>query len=113
MLEKLLDKKYDEIKQESDLEKKATDIVNILFDGKFDKGRKPYIEHLLYIRDNVNTKNQRIIGLLHDTIEDLNIKKEELIDVGFPENIVDVIEILSRKSKPKEDYNDYIERIIN
>lgn len=113
MLEKLLDKKYDEIKQESDLEKKATDIVNILFDGKFDKGRKPYIEHLLYIRDNVNNENQRIIGLLHDTIEDLNIKKEELIDIGFPENIVDVIEILSRKSKPKEDYNDYIERIIN
>lgn len=113
MLEKILNDQYETIKNEEGLEQKAMQIVNILFAGKLDKGRKPYIEHLLYIMNNVNTKNQKIIALLHDTIEDAKISKEELEQIGFPKEITEVVEILSRKNKPKEDYNDYIERIIN
>ena len=38
--------------------------------------------------------------------------QEELEEIGFPREITDVVQILSRNEKPKEDYNDYIERII-
>ncbi len=113
MLKELLKEKYDEIKKEENLEKKALELVSILFCNKLDKGKKPYMEHLIQVRDSVKTENQKIIALLHDTIEDLKIEKEELEEIGFPNNITESILILSRKSKPKEDYNEYIERIIN
>ena len=112
MLKELLNEKYDEIKKEENLEKKALELVTILFEGKLDKGKKPYMEHLLQLHGSVETENQKIIALLHDTIEDLKIRKEELEEIGFPENITEAVLILSRKSKPKEDYNEYIERII-
>ena len=112
MLKKLLNETYDEIKKEENLEKKALELAKILFADKLDKGKKPYMEHLLQLRDSVETQNQKIIALLHDTIEDLKITKEELEEIGFPKNITETILILSRKSKPKEDYNEYIERII-
>ena len=83
MLKELLNEKYDEIKKEENLEKKALELVTILFAGKLDKGKKPYMEHLLQLRDSVETENQKIIALLHDTIEDLNIKKEELLEKMF------------------------------
>ena len=112
MLKELLKEKYETIKNENNLENKAYMIVSIFFEGKLDKGKKPYMEHLLKLRDSVDEENQKIIALLHDTIEDLKITKEELEEIGFPREITDVVQILSRNEKPKEDYNDYIERII-
>ena len=112
MLKKLLGDKYNIIKNEDNLEEKANQLVNILFVNKLDKGRKPYIDHLLFIKNNVNTDNQKIIGLLHDIIETLKISKGELEEIGFPKNITEVIDILTRKDNPKEDYDEYIKRII-
>ena len=54
MLKKLLGDKYNIIKNEDNLEEKANQLVNILFVNKLDKGRKPYIDHLLFIKNNVN-----------------------------------------------------------
>ena len=113
MLKKLLNDNYDLIKNEENLETKAIELINILFEGKLDKGRKPYINHLLYIKNNVESLDQKLIALLHDTLEIGNIKKEDLESIGFPKNVIDSVEILTRKKKPKEDYNDYIERIIS
>ena len=67
---------------------------------------------MLFIKNNVNTDNQKIIGLLHDIIETLKISKGELEEIGFPKNITEVIDILTRKDNPKEDYDEYIKRII-
>ena len=102
MLKELLKEKYETIKNENNLENKAYMIVSILFEGKLDKGKKPYMEHLLKLRDSVDEENQKIIALLHDTIEDLKITKEELEEIGFPREITDVVQILSRNEKPKE-----------
>ena len=43
MLKELLNEKYDEIKKEENLEKKALELVTILFEGKLDKDKKPYM----------------------------------------------------------------------
>lgn len=112
MLKELLKENYEEIKKINNLEQKAKKMVEILFEGKFDKGGKPYMEHLNYIKNNVETENQKIIALLHDTMEDLNISNKELQEIGFPDYITNVVEILTRNIKPKEDYDHYIERII-
>lgn len=113
MLKKMLDDNYEIIKNENNLEEKALKLVSILFEGKVDKGGKNYIDHLIKVKNLVETSNQKVIALLHDTIENLNIMNDELIEIGFPKYIVDVVSLLSRNHNPKEDYDSYIERIIN
>lgn len=113
MLKKMLYDNYENIKNENNLEEKALKLVSILYEGKIDKVGKNYIEHLIKVKNLIETNNQKVIALLHDIIENLNITEEELIEIGFPKYIVDVVSMLSRKNNPKEDYDDYIERIIN
>lgn len=104
------EEKYEEIKSIDNLIYKALEIVTILFKDDKDKGGFPYIIHLMSVYSSVYTENQKVIALLHDTIEDKGISKEDLLDIGFPINIVDDVVILSR-IKPLE-YVDYIDRIV-
>lgn len=104
------EEKYEEIKNTDNLIYKALEIVTTLFKDDKDKGGLPYIIHLMNVYSGVYTENQKVVALLHDTIEDKNIKDEDLIDIGFPKNIVDDVVVLSR-IKPLE-YVDYIDRII-
>ena len=48
--------------------------------------------------------------MLHDVIEDKKVTKSDLLDIGFPKNIVEDVEMLTRV-KPIE-YNDYIDNLI-
>lgn len=113
MLKKILNENYEKIKNEEDIYTKAHTLVTMLFKEKYDKGNMPYLNHLEVVSGNVKTKVQKVAALLHDTIENIKINEEELIKIGFSKEIVDIVSILTRKSNPKEDYNDYIERIIN
>jgi len=113
MLKELLNEYYEIIKNENSSLEKAAMLVRILFKDKYDKGNLPYIDHLLTVSSSVSTEKQKVAALLHDVIEDINVPEEELIEIGFSKEVVDIVVILTRKSKPKEDYNDYIERIIN
>ena len=48
---------------------------------------------------------------MHDVIEDKNVTSDELLEIGFPKDIVDGILILS---KPKSmDYKKYIDRLVS
>ena len=80
------------------------------FKDKVDKGNNPYMEHLEYVSSHGRNETEKIIGLLHDTLEDTELTKEELLEFGFSKEIVEVIEILTRTKN--KSYNDYIESII-
>ncbi len=108
--EYLLDEKYDELRKSDDLIYKALELSTILFKGSVDKGGHPYALHLLYVYSNVNTKEEKVIALLHDVMEDKKVTKEELLDIGFPLKIVNDVAVLTRV-KPME-YTDYIDNII-
>lgn len=81
-----------------------------LFSGKLDKGGYPYLDHLYEVSNNVTSEDAKIVGLLHDVLEDTETTREDLLEMGYSEFIVSTIEILTRGAK--EDYDDYIERII-
>ncbi len=104
------EEKYEELKNSDNLIYKALEIASILFKNDTDKGGYPYSLHLLYVYQNVDTKEEKVIALLHDVMEDKNISKEELLNVGFPLKIVNDVLILTR-IKPLE-YNDYIDNIV-
>ena len=108
--EYLLDEKYDELRKSDDLIYKALELSTILFKGSVDKGGYPYVLHLLYVYSNVDTKEEKVIALLHDVMEDKKVTKEELLDIGFPLKIVNDFAVLTRV-KPME-YTDYIDNII-
>ena len=89
---------------------KSEELVKKLFEGKFDKGGFPYLVHLHEVSSRVDGEDAKIIGILHDVLEDTDITRDDLIKMGYSEHIVSSIETLTRKKG--EDYNDYIERII-
>ena len=111
MLKKYFDEyKYEELKKSDNLIYKALEISTILFENDLDKGGMPYFLHLEYVYRHVSTIDEKIVALLHDVIEDKKVTKSDLLDIGFPKNIVEDVEMLTRV-KPIE-YNDYIDNLI-
>jgi len=111
MLKKYFDEeKYELIKNSDNLVYKAMEIVSTLFEHDVDKGGMPYILHIIYVYRHVNTIEEKVIALLHDVIEDKKVSGEDLIEIGFPEKIVNDVKVLTRV-KPIE-YKDYIDNII-
>ena len=107
----MLDKEnFEFIKNINDLVKKATMIANIFFKDKKDKGGYPYLGHLQYVSNGFDDTNHKVVGLLHDVIEDTVVSKTILKELGFPDNIINAIDILTRKT---EDYSSYIDSIVN
>ena len=102
--------KYYEICNSDNQIYKALEIVTNLFENDLDKGGMPYILHLLYVYKRVSTEEEKVVGLLHDTLEDKDVTKEDLLEVGFSEKIVNDVVTLTRV-KPIE-YTDYIENMI-
>lgn len=111
MLKKYFDEeKYENIKKSDNLIYKALEIVTTLFENDVDKGGMPYMLHIIYVYKHVNTIEEKVVALMHDVIEDKEVSSKDLLEVGFPEKIVNDIVILTRV-KPI-DYNDYIDNII-
>ena len=69
----------------------------------------PYISHSIEVSAKVNTLIEKIVSLLHDTIEDTDTTREELLRVGFYDFIVDAVCVLSKKEG--EAYDIYIRRV--
>ena len=80
-------------------------------DGQVDKGGNPYILHPLRVMAHVCTVEEKIVAVLHDTLEDTEIMKEDLLDAGFGEEIVEAIACLTRNHNEK--YMDFIARCKN
>lgn len=77
--------------------------------GQVDKAGIPYINHPLTVASLVDTEEEKIVALLHDTIEDTNITEQDLIDYGFPNEIVEAVKLLTHnKNVP---YMDYVAKI--
>lgn len=111
MLKKYFDEeKYASIKDSDNLIYKALEIVTTLFEKDLDKGGMPYMLHIIYVYKHVNTMEEKVVALLHDVIEDKDVTKEDLIEVGFSDKIVN--DVLSLTRVKPIDYNDYIENII-
>ena len=74
-----------------------------------DKANKPYINHILSVVSGVNTKEEKIIAYLHDTLEDTDLTEGKLRQHRFPEFIISHVKILTHDKS--EDYFDYVNRI--
>ena len=92
----------------NELREKATQIAIKAHKGQVDKGGHDYIYHPLRVEAKCNSFEEKIVALLHDTVEDGGIAAEYLLMRGFPQNIVNAILAVSRREG--EDYFDFIQR---
>ena len=81
------------------------------FKDKVDKGNNPYMEHLEYVSSHGRNETEKIIGLLHDTLEDTKVTIEELKEMGYSSFILETLKLLTRNKAYS--YDEYIDQIIN
>lgn len=91
-----------------DLLSKALQIATKAHKGQADKAGSPYIFHPIRVANRCFNDEERIVALLHDTIEDTDITPSYLLSEGFPRNIVDAI--LSVTRNEDESYEDFVKR---
>ncbi|GBO55817.1 guanosine-3',5'-bis(Diphosphate) 3'-pyrophosphohydrolase [Pseudanabaena sp. lw0831] len=87
----------------------AISIANQAHAGQLDKAGKPYILHPLTVMAQMDTRESKIVAVLHDAIEDSDLKIEDLVKQGFPEFITEAIAAITKVEG--EQYEDYILRV--
>ncbi|MDW7670341.1 MAG: GTP pyrophosphokinase [Bacillota bacterium] len=96
-------------KEESMLEK-AIEIALKAHQGQTDKAGAPYILHPLRVMLAGETETEQICGILHDVVEDSNVSLEDLKMEGFSDEVLQVLELLTRKES--ESYDEFIDRVM-
>ena len=76
--------------------------------GQTDKMGKAYILHPLRVAHRCKTDEERIVAILHDTVEDSQVTPDDLLCCDFPWHIVDAILSVTRQSG--ETYEEFVQR---
>lgn len=63
--------------------------------NKKDKEGAPYYRHILNVARNVKEKNEKIVAILHDVLEDSSITEENLRAMGFSDEIITAVKALT------------------
>ena len=90
---------------------KAIELAKDSHKNQIDKAGKPYIGHCLRVMNSLNTPEDRIVGILHDSIEDTDLTIENLKNEGFSDLILAAIYAITKQDN--EDYENYLKRIIS
>lgn len=84
--------------------------------GQPDKQGQPYILHPVRAMVRLGLTESayvRAAAILHDVVEDTEVTLADLAAYGFPEDVVAMVDDLTRRKKhePKETHREYMERI--
>lgn len=78
---------------------------------QLDKAGQPYVLHPLRVMLSLSDEKDRIVGVLHDVIEDTSITYDYLIANGF-EGQREILEALKSVTKAEDEtYDEFIERV--
>lgn len=77
--------------------------------GQVDKAGEPYILHPLRVMLDLDTETERIVGVLHDVVEDNeDWTLSALRSQGFLEAVLEAVDSVTRRDG--EDYFDFVRR---
>ena len=89
---------------------RAIEIAVSAHKGVFDKGGNPYILHPLRVMMLLTTKDEKIVGVLHDVVEDSeDWDFDKLKAEGFSDTVLDSLRSVTKFSED-EDYDAFIQR---
>jgi len=89
---------------------KAMELAIIAHSGQTDRGGYPFIMHPLRVMHNMETMEEKIVALLHDTVEDSPMTLAQLSTHGFSSSVVEAVDNLTRR-KGENYLNEYINRV--
>ena len=89
---------------------RAIEIATQAHKGQFDKSGKEYIGHPLRVMEMGMTEQEKIVGVLHDVVEDTDWTFEALEAEGFSPEIISALRCITKTSE-NENYDDFIERV--
>ena len=89
---------------------RAIEIATEAHKGQFDKAGNEYIGHPLRVMEMGKTEDEKIVGMLHDVIEDTDWTFEALEAEGFSKEVIDALRCVTKVSE-KENYDDFIDRV--
>lgn len=81
--------------------------------GQVDKIGEPYLGHPKRIVANLEREGYGdkvlAVGWLHDVVEDSAVTLEQLRETGFPDDVVDAVDAISKR--PHEKFESYYDRV--
>lgn len=89
---------------------KAIEIAAKAHSGQIDKGGAPYILHPLRVMLNCESEAAKVCAALHDVIEDTNITLDDLKAEGFTDEIITILDCLTKRDGESYDY--FIDRVL-
>ena len=88
---------------------KAIEVAVRAHAGQVDKAGQPYVLHPFKVMLAQNDNESRMVGVLHDVVEDTPVTLEELRGMGFSEQVLGALDCLTHREG--ESYEAYIERL--
>lgn len=89
---------------------RAIEIATEAHKGQYDKAGNDYIGHPLRVMDMGRTEKEKIVGVLHDVVEDTEWTFAQLAAEGFSQEVIDALQCVTKLSE-NENYDDFIERV--
>ena len=93
----------------TDMTKQAINLMYEKHKNQFDKAGMPYVLHPLHVAESMQDENRATVALLHDIIEDTDVTFEQLVQMGFPQEVIDALKCLTHHEAV--DYFDYVKNI--
>lgn len=78
--------------------------------SQLDKGGHPYINHPRFVSAHCTSPESRIVGMLHDVVEDTDVTLDALREYGFNEDILMALDLVTKKKGPDYDEDIYYEK---
>lgn len=93
----------------TDMTKKAIRLAFEAHAGQYDKSGLPYILHPIHLAEQMTDELSTVCAVLHDVVEDTPWTLEELRQEGFPEEVIQVLRLLTHC--PSISYLEYIRQL--
>ena len=89
--------------------KKAIRLMYEAHKDAWDKSGVPYVFHPFHVAEQMDDEASTIVALLHDVVEDTDYTLDDLREMGFPEEAIVALDLLThREGVP---YMEYIRRM--
>lgn len=76
--------------------------------GQRDKNGQPYILHPLRVMFRLESETEKIVGVLHDVVEDTKYTRDDLRKMGYSETILQALDGVTKREG--ESYADFVLR---
>ena len=75
--------------------KKALRLCFEAHKNQVDKSGMPYVFHPFHLAEQMKDEKNTIVALLHDVIEDTDYTFEDLMQIGFDDDIIDALRLMT------------------